>query len=205
MNITGYRLGVFLRAGYVIVPLAAIIAIPFTVWLLRPPPVCHTISPVVVLENGKPIRLACDAKDGQFRALAIMVAQDLAQAILGPGSNPVAYKEIVRTNAPRIQDGSEAASPFGLLTTSNLEKMGNQDVSFLVNSRETKTDVSKSGSEYYISLKGSQITRKAQAQDSRDVEFNVVLQFTPDRGKFDESVFRVLRFSERSPSANVAK
>lgn len=201
MNITGYRLGVFQRLSYALVPLAFAIGTPISIYFLRPAPAAPVVAPVVVLENGKPARLACDARDGQYKSLAIVVAQDLAQALYGAGANPAAYKAIVKVSAARVEDGSDAAGPFGRITAANLEKITVQDSSFLVNSRDTLASPSKEGRDYYVSLKGRQVMRKAQSQDSRDVELNVVLRFAQDRGQVDENVFHIIRFSERGALA----
>lgn len=198
MNKFGYALGVFLRATYSMSLILFCVTIIIVAYILRPEPCKKTIAPVVIIENGKPGRLACDYNDGQFRAVAIIAAQELAQSILAAGSDATKYRDIVKRNAARIQDGSEAAGSFGAKTKENLEKMSVQKLIFEMEPAETKATASDNRREYYVSLRGRQVVEKAQGTTSRNIEFNVTLQFSDERGQTDENIFKVIKFTEHA-------
>lgn len=186
------------RANYVIQilnPFIILALIGYIVYLKKPEPQVMTVAPVLVLEDGKATRLACDAKDKSYKDLAINTAKDLAQVIYSESSES-SYSSKAALFGENFENNSPPAVTYHNLMVKNYQKAkAGETAQFFVDDSTIKAgNDPQDQSIYIVILSGTQIIKTTASTTSNQVTLSVVYKFNPDRGQ-DGKILSIQKFN----------
>jgi len=186
------------RANYVIQilnPFIILALIGYIVYLKRPEPQMMTVAPVLVLEDGKVTRLACDAKDRSYKDLAINMAKNLAEIIYSESAES-SYNAKAASFGKNFENNSPPALMYHNLMVKNFQKAkAGEEAQFIVDDSSLKAgNDPEDQSTYVVILSGTQIVKTTASTTSNRVTLSVVYKFNAERGQ-DGKILSIQKFN----------
>lgn len=186
------------RANYVIQilnPFIIFALIGYIIYLKRPEPQMMTVAPVLVLENGKATRLACDAQDRAYKELAINMAKDLAEIIYSESAES-SYNAKAASFGENFDNNSSPAKSYHDQVLKNYQKAKNGETAqFIVDDSSIKSgNDSQDQTIYIVILSGIQIVKTTASTTSNKLTMAVTYKFNPERGQ-DGKILSIQKFN----------
>lgn len=188
------------RVNYIIQivsPFIILSLIGYIAYLKKPQPQVLTVAPVLVVENGKAVRLACDVEDKSYKELAVNMAETLAQIIYSESSESV-YNSKAALFGAKLENNSQPALEYHNLIMKNFQKAkAGETAQFIVDSNSIKSgNDSKDKSLYVVIISGTQIVKTTASTTSNQVTLSVIYKFNKNRGQ-DGEILSIQKFNPK--------